>query len=111
MGTFNSAIMSGRMKKTDVIKGKDSPLPAQPGVYRHIDKETGKITYIGQTSNIRRRNQQEACSGQLDPQKQYVAWGVARPGATRDDLLRTEKEHISRHHPEGNTYAGGNGRR
>ena len=45
-----SAIPPGRMKQTDTIKGKDCTLPQEPGMYRHRNKKTNEIDYIGQTT-------------------------------------------------------------
>jgi hypothetical protein len=106
-----SALPSGRMKETDKIKGKDSPLPHDPGIYRHINKKTGEIEYVGQTNDLRKRQQEHERNGKLNTQTQYVQYGTAKKDASKDDLLRTEKDHIARHHPKGNTYEGGNGRR
>lgn len=48
------------MKQTDVVKGKTCTIPSQPGVYRHKDKETGETQYVGQTDNLRKRNQEHS---------------------------------------------------
>ena len=106
-----SALPSGRMKETDQVKGSGSPLPNSPGMYRHINKETGEKEYAGQTNDLRTRQQQHAREGKLDTSKQYVQYGVARDDASKDDLCRTEVDHIARHKPSGNTTKGGNGRR
>lgn len=106
-----SAINPGRMRETDVIKGKDSPLPKEPGIYRHINKQTGKVEYAGQTDNIRKRQQEHAREGKLNTDTQKVQYASAKKDATKDDLCKTERDHISRHKPSGNTYKGGNGRR
>ncbi|WP_410513468.1 hypothetical protein PaeBR_03140 [Paenibacillus sp. BR2-3] len=106
-----SAINSGRMRETDIIKGKDSPLPKEPGMYRHINKETGNVEYAGQTDNLRKRQQEHARDGKLNTQTQRVQYATAKTDATKDDLCQTEKVHIARHKPSGNTYKGGNGRR
>ena len=106
-----SALPSGRMRETDKIKGSDSPLPNSPGMYRHINKETGNVDYVGQTDNLRKRQQEHARTGKLDTDKQYVQYGAAKASATKDDLCKTEVDHIARHKPSGNTTKGGNGRR
>lgn len=106
-----SALPSGRMRETDKIKGGDSPLPHSPGIYRHINKETGDVDYVGQTDDLRRRQQEHARSGKLETDKQYVQYGVAKSSASKDDLCKTEVDHIARHKPSGNTTKGGNGRR
>jgi predicted GIY-YIG superfamily endonuclease len=106
-----SAIPHGRMHETDVVKGKRCNIPHEPGIYRHINKESGKVEYAGQTNDLRKRQQEHARDGKLDTSTQKVAYSVAKPNATKDDLLKTERDHIKRHKPSGNTYAGGNGRR
>lgn len=111
MDKSRSAIPPGRMRQTDTIKGKDCPLPAEPGIYRHVNKKSGEVDYVGQTDNIRKRQQEHAREGKLNPVEQRIAWAQARSNATRESLLKTEKDHISRHNPSGNTYKGGNGRR
>jgi excinuclease UvrABC nuclease subunit len=62
------------MKKTDQTEGSECPIPNAPGVYRHIDKRTGEIKYIGQTEDLRVRQQQHVRSGRLDPKKQWIVW-------------------------------------
>ncbi len=106
-----SAIPRGRMKETDKFKGDESPLPNKPGMYRHIDKETGNIDYVGQTDDLRKRQQEHVRNGKLNPDKQKVQFKESKSDATKEDLLKTEQEHIKRHSPSGNTYKGGNGRR
>jgi hypothetical protein len=106
-----SAISSGRMKSTDKIKGSDSPIPAKPGLYRHKNKETGEIDYVGQTDNLRKRQQEHARAGKLDTNTQSVEFSEAKSDADKDDLCSTEVSHIIRHKPKGNTTKGGNGRR
>jgi hypothetical protein len=110
-GGATSALSPGRMRETDVIKGKDSPLPNQPGVYRHKDKATGETEYVGQTNDLRKRQQQHARDGRLDTTRQVVAFSVAKTDASKDDLCKTEIKHIARHKPAGNSTKGGNGRR
>jgi hypothetical protein len=106
-----SALPSGRMRETDQVKGNDSPLPSSPGMYRHINKETGSVDYVGQTDNLRKRQQEHARTGKLDTDKQLVQYGVAKPDASKGDLCQTEVDHIARHKPSGNKTKGGNGRR
>lgn len=79
-------------------------------MYRHVDKQTGNIDYVGQTNDLRRRQQEHARDGRLDPGRQEVHYATVRPGAGKDDLRRTEQAHIGRHDPKGNKTRGGNGR-
>ncbi len=106
-----SAISSGRMNQTDTIKGKNCKVPKAAGEYRHINKVTGIIEYIGQTDNLRKRQQEHARNGKLNLETQKVAYKVAKPTATKEDLLSTEKNHIAKYKPSGNKTVGGNGRR
>jgi hypothetical protein len=99
------------MQKTDVIKGHECRIPREPGAYRHIDKETKTVVYVGQSNDLRVRQQQHARAGRLDTARHVVQYAVARPDATKDDLCRTEQCHIARHNPTGNKTKGGNGRR
>lgn len=46
------------------------PHPAKPGVYRHIDKESGNVEYVGQTNNLRKRQQEHVRTGTLYPERQ-----------------------------------------
>lgn len=101
----------GRMHKTDVIKGKDCKIPLDKGgTYRHTSKETGKVEYVGDTTSLRKRQQEHARSGKLDTSKQNIEYSTAKENATREDRRRTEQDHIKRHNPPGNKTRGGNGR-
>ena len=106
-----SAIKKGRMRKTDQIKGRGASIPQKPGIYRHVNKDNGKVEYVGQTNNLRVRQQQHARDGKLNTLKQYIYYSVATIGATKDELCNTEKAHIKRKKPSGNKTKGGNGRR
>jgi hypothetical protein len=106
-----SALKPGRMKETDKIKGKESPLPNKAGVYYHKNKETGENVYVGQANDIRKRQQEHARSGKLDITTTKVVYAEAKANATKDDLCNTEKAKIIKHQPSGNTTEGGNGRR
>jgi butyrate kinase len=105
-----SAIPAGRMRKTDVIKGSSSPIPNEAGIYRHVDKKTGEVQYVGRTRDLRTRQQAHARDGRLDVDQQLVQYSVAKPTATQEDLSKTEIDHIARHKPAGNKTRGGNGR-
>lgn len=105
-----SALPRGRMRETDKVKGPLSPLPKAPGLYQHINKATREVEYVGQTNNLRTRQQQHANSGRLDTEKQFIRFGVAKDTATKCDLCQTEVHHIAKHSPSGNKTKGGNGR-
>lgn len=108
---YRSAIPSGRMKKASYVTGGRSPLPHTPGIYRHVNKKTGKVDYVGQTNDLRRRQQEHRAAGTLNLRQQRIEYKEAKLSASRDDLCNTERKHIARHQPTGNTYRGGNGRR
>lgn len=106
----SSAIGPGRMHKTDTVKGKDCPIPNKPGNYRHTNKKTGEVEYVGESNNLRKRQQEHVRSGKLDTSKQNVEYSTAKKDATREQRRQTEKDHIKRHNPQGNKTIGGNGR-
>ena len=107
----NSVIGLGLMRETDRVRGADCDTPNAPRVYRIRDKDTEKIVYIGQTGDVRTRLQQHERSGRFDPETQKASYGIARDGASAQELCDTEKLHIARHRPSGNKTADGNGRR
>jgi hypothetical protein len=109
-GSHTSALPRGRMRETDLFNGRDSPLPNGPGIYHHVNKATREVDYVGQTNNLRVRQQQHASSGKLDSETHFVRFATAKETATKDDLCQTEIAHIARHSPPGNTTKGGNGR-
>lgn len=55
---------AGRPKKYDPSTGKGHKPPAAPGMYR-IRDEKGKIVYIGETNNLKRRMNEHIGSGKL----------------------------------------------
>jgi hypothetical protein len=73
-----SALGPGRMKETSRI----SDIPHEPGIYRHVDNDSGAIDYVGQTNDLRKRQQEHARDERLDTSRQHVQYGVAR----NDDL-------------------------
>lgn len=94
------------MRETDITKGSDSPLPNAAGVYRHICKQTGKFDYIGQTNNLRTRQQQHAHTGKYDPDSQFIRFSVTKGGVTKSDLCNVEIRHIVKHNQPGNKTRG-----
>jgi len=106
-----SAITSGRMRQSDTVKGKECNIPRKPGIYRHVNKSTGKIEYVGQTNNLKKRQQEHARDGKLNLDRQTVRYCESYRSITRDQLCNTEKAHIKKHKPSGNKTVGGNGKR
>jgi excinuclease UvrABC nuclease subunit len=102
-----SPISRGRMKHAN----SHIDMPNAPGIYRHVDRITGEVNYIGQTGNLRQRTYQHTHDGKFNPATQRVEYSVAYPDATRDDLCQGEVRHIAKHQPSGNSTRGGNGRR
>lgn len=102
-----SPIGPGRMKHAD----SHTDLPREPGIYRHVDRATGQVNYVGQTGDLRQRTYQHTYGGKFDPSTQRVEYSVARPDASRDALCQGEVRHIAKHQPPGNSTQGGNGRR
>ena len=92
-----SSIPPGRMKHAD----SHAELPREPGLYRHVDRATGRVDYVGQTQDLRQRTYQHTRDGKFDPARQRVEYSGARSDATRDDLCRGEKVHSRFAHFEG----------
>ncbi len=85
--------------------------PSQAGVYRIIDKESGEILYIGETSNLRRRKKEHLKSGKYDPEFHVFAWQLADAESTSEDRREVERKKIDRHEPSENKRRGGGGRK
>lgn len=99
----------GRMKRTDKVKGVDCPIPDEPGIYRHINKTTKSIDYVGQSSQVRTRQQQHQRNGKLNTKTHWIDF-TTFIDLGKDALRRIEKAHIKRHKPSKNICRGGNGR-
>jgi len=54
----------GRPRKYNPSTGRGSKPPSQPGEYRIRGKD-GKVKYIGETNNLKRRMEQHIKSGKL----------------------------------------------
>jgi len=106
-----SALKPGRMRESNCVKGDDCSISSKPGIYHHVNRDTGISDYDGETSNLRKRQQEHVRSGKLNTESHYVRYGEAREDSNFAERRRTEQEHIQRHNPSGNTYKGGNGRR
>ena len=103
---LGGALSSGRRRETDDL----ARLPREPGLYRHVNKETGATDYIGHSQDLRRRNQEHERLGKLDLDTQFIRYGVAKLDATAKQRQETEKAHISRLPPSGDKAKGGDGR-
>jgi excinuclease UvrABC nuclease subunit len=85
--------------------------PAAPGVYRWIDRKTGKAVYIGMTKDLSRRPKDHTRKDWYDPERYTSAWQPANEGATSMNLGKGEKHQIKRNKPRYNRNAGGGGPR
>jgi len=103
----SSAIAPGRMR----VSRSPRSIPREPGVYRHVNKRTGSVLYIGQTCNLARRQREHAAAGRLNFTTHEIWYGVARKGANVNDRCTTEKRQIKKWQPSRNKSSGGNGRR
>ena len=103
---LGGALPSGRMRETDDL----ARLPREPGLYRHVNKETGATDDIGHSKDLRRRNQEHERLGKLDLDTQLIRYGVAKLDATPKQRQETEKAQISRLTPSSDKTKGGNGR-
>lgn len=106
---MTTSLPLGRMKKTDVIKGSSCNIPDKPGIYRHINKITNAIEYIGQSLNVRTRQQQHQRNGKLNTETHWIVYSTLA-SLTKSVLRAIEQNHIKKHNPSGNTCKGGNGR-
>jgi hypothetical protein len=85
--------------------------PCAPGEYRFRNRKTGKIDYIGETNNLKRRKSEhersEKCisSGTHD-----FEYKLAHGRSTSNSRRKHEKIKIEQHKPQHNERAGGAGR-
>ena len=93
-----SNLRSGRMATDTTVKGSACKIPSEPGVYRHVNSSTNQVEYVGQTDNLRKRQQEHVRNGKLDLDSSKVMWSGITNGS-KDDLCRIEREHIQRHNP------------
>lgn len=78
-------------------------------VYRHVNKSTGSVDYVGQSENIRK--QEHVYSNFINTDTHNIEYSVAKSGSSIDNLYSTAKEHVPRYNPSRNRTQGGNGRR
>jgi hypothetical protein len=103
------AIQGGVIRRGPPIFNR--PPPPEPVIYRHRNKETGKIDYIGATNNGSRRHNEHIRSGKFDPSQQDLGWQRARDGASPEDVYGHETKKIKQHRPPLNRRNGGGGPR
>lgn len=100
----------GRPRKWNPFTGEGSTPPDAPGEYRLRDA-SGKMAYIGETNNLRRRLKEHKSRGKLKELGEgTVEW--MRASASSDSATRREHERrsIRKHKPELNRSRGGEGR-
>ena len=84
---------------------------AVPGVYRYVDKKTGRVLYKGQAVNLRRRYRQHLRGDPpaFNPSEWHFDWKEQKGGGVRERLEK-EEEKIRQHKPPMNKNKGGGGR-
>lgn len=87
-----SSLKLGRMKESDCVKGENCKIPTTPGTYRHVNKETGAIDYVGDAVNLKKRQQEHARNGKLDLDTHKVQYGEAREDSSFAERRRTEQD-------------------
>lgn len=86
--------------------------PSGPGLYRFVDKLTGRLDYIGETSNLRRRISEHFRSDkQVSPETHHAEWQAADGRSTSRTRRQQETLKISQFKPGMNKRRGGAGRR
>lgn len=83
--------------------------PSSPGAYRIVDRK-GDVAYVGETNDLRRRENEHVASGKLKPGEAYD-WKVADGRSTSKTRREHEREAIKKHEPPRNSSRGGEGRK
>ena len=100
----------GRPKRWDPFTGQGSNPPSAPGEYR-IRDSSGKVKYVGETNNIRRRIGEHMKKGKLKELGEgTVDWMVASKSSDSSARRDHEKKSISKYSPDLNRSRGGEGR-
>lgn len=103
----------GRPVRYDPSTGAGRRPPASPGEYR-IRSSDGRIVYIGETNNLRRRTGEHIRSGKLvtgSGPHCTIEYKVADPSSTSETRRLHERQKIAQHKPVLNKSRGGEGRR
>jgi GIY-YIG catalytic domain len=96
----------GRPRRATVAQAP----PSTAGLYRKLDKRTGKILYHGETSNLRRRYNEHVSQGKIDHSEHNFDYKEARKGSNYLQRRAVETKKIERDSPLENLCAGGGGR-
>lgn len=100
----------GRPRKWNPFTGEGSTPPDAPGEYRLRDK-SGKIAYVGETNNLRRRLKEHKSRGKLrDLGEGTVEWMRASDSSDSFSRRKHERHSINKHKPRLNRSRGGEGR-
>ena len=90
--------------------------PSAAGNYRYVNKRTGKVEYVGDSNDLRRRYQEHlrGAPPAFDPDKHHFDWKEQNPAMDEGEGLRErrekEREKIRQHNPTLNKNRGGGGR-
>lgn len=85
--------------------------PSERGEYRIIENDTKNIKYIGVAVNLKRRHYEHTRAGLFVEGFDHIRYLIADSEADHEEVYSHERRSISRHGPQHNRCAGGNGRR
>lgn len=86
--------------------------PEKPGEYRYRNKETGDVEYIGESSNLSKRDSQHEKSDEpFGRETHYFEWKAADGRYGVESRRDHERKKIEEHNPRYNQRAGGAGRK
>lgn len=86
--------------------------PEKPRLYRFKNKDTGKIDYIGETSNLKRRIGEHLRSDKpVSTESHHAEWKIADGRSTSRTRRVHERRKIDQHNPFLNRRRGGGGKR
>ena len=85
--------------------------PCAPGEYRFRNKRTGKIDYIGETNNLKRRkSEHERSEKRVSSKTHDFEYKLADGRSTSNSRRKHEKNKIEQYNPRHNERSGGAGR-
>lgn len=100
----------GRPKRWNPFTNEGSTPPDAPGEYRVRDT-SGKIAYVGETNNLRRRIKEHKSRGKLKELGEgTVDWMRASDSSDSSSRREHERRSIRKHKPRLNKSRGGEGR-
>lgn len=107
--TLKSTYKPGRPYRHRPHEDEGTSPPTSPGEYRIRDEE-GKVVYVGETNDLRRRQREHIRTGKLKPGETFD-YKVADGRSTSTTRREHEREKIKTHQPERNKSGGGEGRK